>query len=133
DIKLSKEYSEKQKALYELIDPEMIRTIYQPRKPFAHKGIYGYACLLAGSYGMMGAAILSARACLKSGVGKLNCYIPKIGYDIMKSSGPEAMCTTVCNKYLKKAKSFKIFDVLGIGPCIGQKPSHKKLLEKIFK
>src|SRR5690606_14451833 len=66
-------------------------------------------------------------------VGKLNCYIPKIGYDIMQSSVPEAMCTTVGNKYLKKAKSFKNFDVLGIGPGIGQKPSHKKLVEKIFK
>ena len=51
----------------------IIEQIYVPSNPFANKGNYGYACLLSGSYGMMGAAVLSSRACLRSGVGKLTC------------------------------------------------------------
>ncbi|MGH2647383.1 MAG: NAD(P)H-hydrate epimerase, partial [Ginsengibacter sp.] len=79
DIGLSKEYDKTENAEFELTDKNLISKIYIPRKAFANKGNYGYACLLAGSYGMMGAAILSARACLRSGVGKLSCYICKEG------------------------------------------------------
>ena len=75
-----------------------------PRKQFANKGNYGYACLVAGSYGMMGAAILSARACLRSGVGKLTCYICKDGYTIMQTSVPEAMCKMFGKTFIKDIK-----------------------------
>ena len=65
DIGLSKEYYNNEKSIFELIDKDFIEQIYVPRKAFANKGNYGYACLVAGSYGMMGAAVLSAKACLK--------------------------------------------------------------------
>ncbi len=77
-----------------LIDQAMVGQIITPRKPFSHKGDYGHAAIVAGSYGMMGAAVLCARACLRSGVGKLTCHIPASGYTIMQISVPEAMCKT---------------------------------------
>ncbi len=86
DIGLSTQYYEDEKAVYELIDKNEIEKIYVPRKPFANKGNYGYACLVVGSYGMMGAAVLSAKACLRSGVGKLTCYVCKEGYTIMQTA-----------------------------------------------
>jgi NAD(P)H-hydrate epimerase len=132
NIGLSKEFEEKEKAQFEYIDKNLIERIYTPRKVFSNKGNFGYACLLCGSYGMMGAAILSARACLRSGVGKLTCYICKAGYNILQTSVLEAMCKVFGEKFLKDATDFADFDVIGIGPGIGKYESHKKLLTDLF-
>ena len=132
DIGLSKAFEEKEPAQFELTDKNWISEIYQPRKEFTNKGDYGYACLLSGSYGMMGAAVLSSKACLRSGVGKLTCYICEAGYNILQSCVPEAMCKVFGDKYIKDTKDFNDFSVIGIGPGIGRYPSHKKLLKDLF-
>ncbi|MGH2646983.1 MAG: NAD(P)H-hydrate dehydratase, partial [Ginsengibacter sp.] len=126
-------YNKTEDAYFELADKNLISKIYISRKAYANKGNYGYACLLAGSYGMMGAAILSARACLRSGVGKLSCYICKEGYTIMQTSVPESMCAMFGNTFIKGIENLKNFDVIGIGPGIGKHLSHKQLLQKVFK
>ena len=82
---------------------------------------------------MMGAAVLSAKACLRSGVGKLTCYICKEGYIIMQTAVPEAMCAMFGNTFIKDIDNLKNFDVTGIGPGIGRHLSHKQLLQKVFK
>jgi hydroxyethylthiazole kinase-like uncharacterized protein yjeF len=133
DIRLSTQYYKDEKTVYELIDKDAIKKSYIPRKSFANKGNYGYACLVVGSYGMMGAAVLSAKACLRSGVGKLTCYICKEGYTIMQTSLPEAMCAVFGNTFIKDVDNLKNFDVTGIGPGIGRHLSHKELLQKVFK
>ena len=132
DIGLSKEYEEKEGTQFEFTDKNLIKEIYIPRKAFANKGNYGYACLLAGSYGMMGAAVLSAKSCLRSGVGKLTCHICEAGYNILQTSVPEAMCKVSGDKFIKDVDDFKDFDVIGIGPGIGKYDSHKKLLKDLF-
>jgi NAD(P)H-hydrate epimerase len=40
---------------------------------------------------MMGAAILSARACLRTGVGLLTTHVPRLGYPIIQASVPESL------------------------------------------
>lgn len=115
-----------------LIDATLIKTIYRSRDPFSHKGDFGYACLIAGSYGMMGAAVLAARASLRSGVGKLTCHIPQQGYTIMQTSAPEAMAKVCGNKHITVVDEIKSFDAVGIGPGIGMYASHKKLLSNVF-
>jgi NAD(P)H-hydrate epimerase len=133
DIGLSRQYFDNENPAFELTDKKQVAQIYNPRKLFANKGSYGYACLVAGSYGMMGAAVLSAKACLRSGVGKLTCYICKEGYIIMQTAIPEAMCKMFGNTFIKDIENFKNFDVVGIGPGIGKHLSHKQLLQKVFK
>jgi NAD(P)H-hydrate epimerase len=133
DIGLSKEYFNKEQSGLELIEKSDIDQIYLPRKIFANKGNYGHACMIAGSYGMMGAAVLSAKGCLRSGAGKLTSYICKEGYVIMQTSLPEAMCKVFGNTFIKDIESIKNFDSIGIGPGIGKHLSHKQLLQKIFK
>ncbi len=61
------------------------------RKEFASKADFGSAVLYAGSYGMMGAAVLAARGCLRAGVGKLTVTSPKCGYQILQTAVPEAL------------------------------------------
>jgi NAD(P)H-hydrate epimerase len=132
DIGLSNEFETNEPAQFDITDKDLIRQIYQPRKAFTNKGNYGYACLLAGSYGMMGAAVLSAKACLRSGVGKLTCFICESGYNIVQTSVPEAMCKVFGDEFVKAPTGFENFDVIGIGPGIGQHASHKTLLKDLF-
>jgi hydroxyethylthiazole kinase-like uncharacterized protein yjeF len=133
NIGLSDQYYANEPSLFELTDRNNIREIYMPRKAFANKGNYGYACLLVGSYGMMGAAVLSARGSMRSGLGKLTCYVCESGIAIMQTSIPEAMCRVFGNKFIKDVDDFKSFDTVGIGPGIGKHLSHKQLLQNLFR
>lgn len=119
-------------ADFELLDKELIRSMYKPRTKFAHKGTYGHAALLCGSAGMMGAAVLSSLACLRSGAGKLTTYIPKCGYQVLQTTVPEAMSFVAGEDYLLSAPGIEKMNAVGIGPGIGIYSSHKKLLSEIF-
>ncbi|MGF2414288.1 MAG: NAD(P)H-hydrate epimerase, partial [Ferruginibacter sp.] len=132
NIGLHKKFEATEKTVFEITDQQLIRSIYKPRKKFTHKGNFGHAALLAGSYGMMGAAVLSAKACLRSGVGKLTCYIPECGYNILQTAVPEAMCVTAGDDYLLSANEIEKFDTVGIGPGIGLHTSYIELLKEIF-
>ena len=107
-----------------------------PRQKFSNKGTFGHALLLAGSYGKMGAAVLSARSCLRSGVGLLSLHIPGCGYEIAQISVPEAMATVDADyKHLSELPDIDSYSAIGIGPGVGQEPVTlemlKVLLEKI--
>ena len=105
----------------ELIDEVMIRSIYKPRDPFSHKGNFGHALIAAGSYGKMGAAVLAAKACLRSGVGLLTCHIPQCGCQVLQTAQPEAMVTTDFNSsFITNIDTdLMIYNSIGIGPGIG--------------
>ena len=131
-IGLHPSFEENEKADFELIDEATIKMIYKPRQKFAHKGSYGYAALFCGSKGMMGAAVLSSLACLRSGVGKLTAHIPQCGYDILQTAVPEAMAFIAGEEYILSAEGINKYQAVGIGPGIAIHPSHKKLLAEIF-
>lgn len=134
DIGLHPDFYKLTYTKYELTDDDTIQSIYKPRSRFAHKGNFGHALLVAGSYGKMGAAVLSAKACLRSGTGLLTCHIPKCGYDILQTSVPEAMVTTDPNSsFLTKIEdNLTRYEAIGIGPGIGQGPETKMLLQQLF-
>lgn len=67
-----------------------------PRRPDnAHKGTMGTLCSITGSCGFSGAAVLSAKAALKSGVGLLFQVIPEKVYPVFASSVYESVCVPV--------------------------------------
>ncbi|MBR3981786.1 MAG: NAD(P)H-hydrate dehydratase [Bacteroidaceae bacterium] len=68
-----------------------LQSILRPRPAEGHKGTFGHALLVAGSYGMAGAGILAGRSCMRSGVGKLTVHIPQRNNDIMQTALPEAI------------------------------------------
>ena len=134
DIGLHNDFYKKVTSRFELLDDTIIHSIYKPRKRFSHKGIYGHALLVAGSYGKTGAAVLSAKACLRSGVGLLTCHIPKCGYDILQSTVPEAMVMTDFNSSFntKVEDDLTKYEAIGIGPGIGTASETKIMLQQIF-
>ena len=134
DIGLHPDFYSSLSAKYELVDQPVIASIYKPRNSFAHKGNFGHALLVAGSYGKIGAAVLAAKACLRSGAGLLSCHIPKCGYDILQTSIPEAMLMTDFNSSFNTKLDDDLikYKAIGIGPGIGTASETKKMLEEIF-
>jgi len=104
---------------YQTIDDEKIKSLYKKRSPFSHKGDYGTALIAAGSYGMMGAAVLASKAALRSGAGKVKVLIPQVGYSIIQSAVPEAMCTVTGENHISKINCPADVQCLAIGPGIG--------------
>ena len=66
--------------------------LFPKRRHNSHKGTYGTALLICGSYGMAGAAILAAKASLRSGVGIAKCVLGKSIHPAFTSAIPEAVC-----------------------------------------
>ena len=91
------------------------------RPKFSHKGTYGHALLVAGSYGKMGAAILSARACLRTGSGLVTTHIPKQGVVCMQSAFPEAMVSIDGDEavFSSLPADLERYNVVAVGPGIG--------------
>lgn len=121
DIRLSQEGINKIEANYTVAEEAEIRAMMKRRDPFAHKGQMGHALLIAGSYGMAGAAILAARACLRSGVGKLTIHTPKKNREILQIAIPEAVLQFDPEETIfSEATDTEDFSAMGIGPGIGQ-------------
>lgn len=97
-----------------------IKKILKPRAKFSHKGTFGHALLVVGSKGKMGAAILSAKACLRTGVGLLTTHIPAKGLEIMQTALPETMCnTSEENDFISDVPDLSTYNAIGIGPGLG--------------
>ncbi|SEI41837.1 NAD(P)H-hydrate epimerase [Dyadobacter sp. SG02] len=133
DIALSPEYIAGTSTPYYFTDKSEAEKRIKSRQKFSHKGTYGHAIIIAGSFGKMGAAVLSGKACLRSGVGLLTMHVPACGYEISQVSVPEAMATVDdSEKYISKVPDLASATAIGIGPGIGQDAATVKVLEKIL-
>ena len=120
DIRLSKEGIQKLDANYTMLEENDVRQLIQPRSAFAHKGDMGHALLIAGSYGMGGAAVLAAKACLRSGCGKLTVHSPKKNNMVLQMSVPEAIIQLDREETtFSEPIDTEEYHVVGIGPGIG--------------
>lgn len=121
DIRLSQEGIQKMDASYTIIEENDIRNSLLPRSPYAHKGQMGNALLIAGSYCMAGAAVLAAKACLRSGVGKLTVSSPKRNIPVLQQAVPEAVIKTGTEETIfAESIDTEEYNALGIGPGLGQ-------------
>ena len=76
-----------------------IFNLIKPRDENANKGTFGRALLVCGSYGMAGAAIIAADACIKSGVGICDIACEDSVYPIVSNAVPEAVCTPLSREF----------------------------------
>lgn len=102
------------------------------RRRIAHKGVHGHAWLLAGGAGKLGAAVLAARACLRSGCGLLTVRLPSGGADVMHGAVPEAMVSTDDAEVLATLPGFGRVSAIGIGPGIGTDEATAHLLKLLI-
>jgi NAD(P)H-hydrate epimerase len=133
DIGLNEDFIRGLETPYHYTDKQAAEKLIKPRDKFSHKGTFGHALLMAGSYGKMGAAVLSGKACLRSGVGLLTMHIPSCGYDIIQISLPEAMAFTDADpKHLSEVADLEPYSAIGIGPGVGKEPATVNVLEKML-
>jgi ADP-dependent NAD(P)H-hydrate dehydratase / NAD(P)H-hydrate epimerase len=138
DIGLSNDFLSANNSEYFLTEKADAQAILKPRRKFDHKGTFGSALLVAGSYGKLGAAVLAARAAMRAGVGLLTVHVPRCGYQIIQTAVPEAMASVdMSTDYFSSLPSLENIDAVGIGPGVGQASESKKafqqLLEKLDK
>lgn len=106
---------------FSLLEEEDIKQLIKPRDKFAHKGIFGHALLIAGSYGMAGASILTAKACLRSGVGLLTIHAPACNVSILQTAVPEAMIEPDIDEMaFSEATDTDKYQAIAIGPGLKQ-------------
>lgn len=102
------------------IDFTFANSLLKPRPQDGHKGTFGHALIIAGKYGMAGASILAAKACLRTGVGKVTVLCPHKNNDILQIAVPEAILRHDPSETLfSEAIDIEAYDVVAIGPGIG--------------
>ena len=121
DIGLKQTFIDTAPSVYSILEETDIRSLIRPRKRFAHKGTFGHGLLIAGSYGMAGASILAAKACLKSGIGLLTVHVPIHNHDLLQTTVPEAIVhTDIQERYFAQPIHRNRYSALAIGPGLGQ-------------
>jgi ADP-dependent NAD(P)H-hydrate dehydratase / NAD(P)H-hydrate epimerase len=116
-----------------VIERSDIKALIKPRNKFDHKGVYGKALLIAGSYGKMGAAILSAKAIMRAGAGLLTTHVPRCGYEIVQTAIPESMVSVDADEnHFSSVPELSNFDSIGIGPGLGQSQESKRALQELL-
>ena len=100
---------------------EDIQSITKERTKNSHKGTFGHALFIGGSYGKVGAARLASEACLRAGVGLLTSFVPKCAYVIMQSTVPECMLiTSETVTTVSQLPEIRDYEGIAIGPGLGQ-------------
>jgi len=120
DIHLHPLAIERTQTPFYLTEESEIAKMIRPRGKFSHKGTFGHALLISGSYGMMGASILATKAALRTGCGLVTAHIPQKGYEIMQISVPEAIVSLdKSEKHFTESPNLSKYNAIGIGPGLG--------------
>lgn len=122
-IGLKSEVIRSTKSQYTYLEIGDIFPLIKKRNRFDHKGTFGHGLLISGSYGKTGAAVLGARAALRTGIGLVTCQIPSCGTSIVQCSVPEAMVKAdKSENILSEIVNTEPYDAIGVGPGIGTEP-----------
>ncbi|MDA3892041.1 MAG: NAD(P)H-hydrate dehydratase [Salinivirgaceae bacterium] len=133
DIGLHPDFMNEIDVHYFLTEKNDVQALIKQRKTFGHKGTYGHGFLIAGSYQKTGAAVLAAKACLRSGVGLVTVHVPETGREILQTAVPEAMvCIDETEMNFCGAEILQRYSAVGIGPGIGTKQSMQNALKRLL-
>ncbi|HSB32170.1 MAG TPA: NAD(P)H-hydrate dehydratase [Candidatus Sulfobium mesophilum] len=114
-----------------------------PERPAnSHKNDYGHVLIVAGSAGRTGAALMAARACLRSGAGLVTLGVPESLAGVFQSTVTEEMILPLPDKgggtlSLESAQVILEFvsgraDVLAIGPGIGVSADTRGIMQELI-
>lgn len=134
DIDLDEAKMKEIQTDYLLVEAKNIRPLLKPRRAFTGKRDYGSVLMMTGSTGMMGAAVMSARACLKSGAGLVTVHSARMGMPIVQTAVPEAMFEPDRNEhYISDMTVHHTHQAIAVGPGIGTNDRTIDALENFLK
>jgi len=127
DIGLSPEFLAHTEVKNFMVTAATAMPLLRKRNRYDHKGVFGHTLLICGGRGKMGAAILSARSCLRSGSGLVTARVPASGVDIIQTAVPEAMIVIDPNEnYFSELPDLAGYTAIAIGPGTGmEKPTRE--------
>jgi NAD(P)H-hydrate epimerase len=113
----------------ELLTPEQLRDVVEPRAADSHKGDFGRVTIVAGSRGKTGAAHLAAMGALRSGAGLVTVATPSSALPIVASMAAEMMTEALAEssdgsisaKAIDRLLELR-HDVIACGPGLGRGP-----------
>ncbi|MDD5656094.1 MAG: NAD(P)H-hydrate dehydratase [Elusimicrobia bacterium] len=116
-----------------------LRECLVRREPADHKGTFGHALIVAGSRNMAGAAVLAARAALRSGAGLVTAAVPAGVQPLVAGAAPEALTLGLPENAagclrgeavsrLQAAHERTAFDVMALGPGLSREPDTAKFV-----
>jgi hydroxyethylthiazole kinase-like uncharacterized protein yjeF len=133
-IGLHQKFIDNVKTSYNYLKEIEISESLRVRKKFSHKGTFGHGLLIAGSYGMMGAAVLGARAALRTGAGLITAHIPGLGYNIIQTAIPEAIVSIDnSDTAFTELPDLASFNAIAVGPGLGHGEDSRKALKELLK
>jgi NAD(P)H-hydrate epimerase len=132
DIGLSEEVIDSMTTANFLLAEDDMRGLLRRRKKFDHKGKYGHALIHAGSVGKMGAAILCARACARTGAGLTTAHIPLNQSYALNVATPEVM-TREYGKGAIGFKNMKEMTAFAAGPGMGTGSAAKSAMLNLLR
>jgi hydroxyethylthiazole kinase-like uncharacterized protein yjeF len=100
-----------------LIGHEMLGAALRPRRLNTHKGDYGSVGVIGGDHGMVGAALLAARAALKAGAGRVYAGLLAQDAPAVDLGQPELML-----RHAGDVLKLTHLTCLAVGPGLGQRP-----------
>lgn len=113
-------------GMFCLVGREDIGSRMPVRQGAGNKGTFGKVLLIAGSAGMAGAAVLSARAAYRVGAGMVKILTDEKNRVILQETVPEALYGT----YEDLEESMDWADVIAVGPGLGRSEKAYRVLER---
>lgn len=112
-----------------LITKSYVNTLIKKRDRDLHKGDCGKILIYAGSKGMAGAAVLCARAALRTGAGLVRVSVPEELFPILQIGIPEATCLS----RERLLEDLMQYTAIVIGPGLGVDAKDGVLIKKILR
>ena len=108
-----------------LVNREFMEKCLPKRKRNSHKGTYGKAAIVAGSFDYTGAAYLAAAACLRSGCGYTTLFVPEELLPQYYLRLPEVLLksTNEGGRYAfnaEKMRQLLVYDAIAYGMGMGE-------------
>ncbi len=132
-IGLHREFTDGLDTPWHFTDRDLAGPMLKKRSRFAHKGNFGHCLLISGSYGKMGAAVLAASSCLRSGAGLVTVHVPVKGCETVQTSIPEAMVSIdesdIC---FTSVPDLDQYDAIAAGPATGTSTPSKKAIYNLL-
>jgi NAD(P)H-hydrate epimerase len=123
----------------ELLTPEQVRELLEPRAADSHKGDFGRVTVVAGSLGKTGAAHLAAMGALRSGAGLVTVATPASCLPIVASMAPEFMTEPLGDPSAALVTADSVDrvleltqDVIACGPGLGRGPAVTEFVRRLL-
>lgn len=134
DIDLDEATIRKTQADFTLVEARNVRPLLRPRRNFTGKRDYGSALVMAGSLGMMGAAVMCARAALRCGAGLATVHSARCGMPVIQTAVPEAMFEPDSSEnFISDMSVYHNHQVVMAGPGIGTREKTANALADLLK